>query len=212
MQGANLNGWKVLGFGIKRKSKKMKNNITYLALIICVFLLPSCGVILKKSAPKKEEVEQTQYFLTPVGEVTSYEEDSGIILVRKFGSIKYGDGSVYISTSNNGNSGTIKLTGQGNNLFFAAELLSGKVNVGDTIIRRSLNTRYKAENKGNKTPNNKLKEPVIEKPAEQPITEKLELEPELVLPNHQEILPPPIEEKIVIPVLPAPATEIPSLF
>lgn len=119
-----------------------------------VLTLQSCKIFDRNLNRKKittEEVIQPRYLITAVGKVSSYEESTGIILVRTIGKVSYGDGSAYVTAGENGSSGNIKLTGQGNNLFVAAELQGGIVAVGDAVLRQRLNPAYVEEEENKKT-------------------------------------------------------------
>ena len=52
---------------------------------------------------------------------------------------------VFLVRGAGGTLGTLKLTGQSNKFFIAAEKLSGVVAEGDTVYRRRLNTELEAE-------------------------------------------------------------------
>ncbi len=112
-----------------------------LAITSVSLLLNSCALF-SKDLPVEEPKEEPRYLLTAVGQVNSYEKESGIILVRTYGKIGEGEGTAFISSGPSGSSGNLKFTGQKNHLFAAAELQTGTLEPGDLIYRRRLNPAF----------------------------------------------------------------------
>ena len=89
-----------------------RQEIVLLVLAGCFAIVGCGGAASKPPGVKLLKLEdQPRYLLTAVGEVSSYEPDSGIIMVRKFGGIRPKESDVYITSSTSGNSANISFSG-----------------------------------------------------------------------------------------------------
>ena len=117
--------------------------IKVVVLMVSAYVVTSCTTT--SDIQDVEPVKKQRYVDTICGKVTSYELDSGIVLIQTFGRIKTDTPDVFLVRGAGGTLGTLKLTGQSNKFFIAAEKLSGVVAEGDTVYRRRLNTELEAE-------------------------------------------------------------------
>ena len=115
-----------------------------IAITFASLSLNSCALF-SKTPPVEEPKEEPRYLLTAVGQVNSYEKETGIVLVRTYGNIGAREGTAFISSGPTGSSGNLKFTGQKNHLFAAAELKGGTLEQGDLVYRRRLNPAFKQE-------------------------------------------------------------------
>jgi hypothetical protein len=124
---------------------KRREKVSQLSVLVLLSLVVfACQPIAKSGLPTVPPVkaEQPRYLITTVGQVTSFEKESGIVLVRQYGSIPIKSGDVFLTGGVSGTNGNIMFTGQQNNLFKAAELQSGSLSVGDLVYRRRLNPKF----------------------------------------------------------------------
>lgn len=123
----------------------MRHLAAMLVIVMSFVVLPSCQNI----KPESEELKQTRYIESMVGKVTSYEKDTGIVIVQTFGSFKDQFGDVFLTRGESGRSANIHLTGQSNKFFRAAEFRSGAVEVGDAVFWRRANPNFREDQKPN---------------------------------------------------------------
>lgn len=138
----------------------MGTTLKLISLFTLVIWVTSCGAGTKKIEVSGQK--QPRYFKYLIGKIVSHEKETGIILFRKFGNVNFEDGNAFITEGEDGRVGNIKLTGQGNQLYLAAELQDGKVVEGDIVFRQTLNPHYQED---------KDKELEVIKPKE--LTEKV---------------------------------------
>ena len=107
------------------------------------------------SSKEEEEVEKvkpSRYLDSLCGKVNSYELSTGIVLIQVYGKVDPESPDVYLTRGEGGSVGTLRLTGQANRHFVAAERLSGSVAVGDAVYRRRLNPEFEEENREREIP------------------------------------------------------------
>ena len=104
-----------------------------LCLILAgILLLPSCGLFKKKlkSAPTNPNIRLS-------GRVKSVNKDAQFVLIRRYGAWKVGDGQV-VESRGEGRTANLMPTGERLGEHVAADIRSGKVEVGDGVYIRTL--------------------------------------------------------------------------
>jgi len=121
----------------ERRMNTMKSIIKLCAISSMMWIL-SCT----PKPVEKEEIEQLRYIDTLIGTVSSVEDATNTVLFRSFSTVKPAQTSVYI-VKGNSSLAVIKLTGQSNRYFVAAEKMNGELTEGDAVYKRDVNPNYK---------------------------------------------------------------------
>lgn len=114
--------------------------------MILAISIPMTSCVNRNSGRQGEVKEVPRYNDTVIGKVSSIESVSGIVMIRTFGKVKSQDSDVIFTKGADGITGTVKLSGQSNKFFVAAEYVSGNVVAGDAVYRRRLTRPDKFKN------------------------------------------------------------------
>ena len=134
-----------------------------LSLVSCQHLRPSSTSKTKNTPKKEEKKKEHKVREILIGTVSTHEKKTGIVLLRLFNKTKIRETDVCLIKGMN-TAGNVKLTGQENRFFLAAQYQSGVVEVGDSVFLRRVQfapeEEKKTVNQENPTP-----APPEEKPA-----------------------------------------------
>ncbi len=105
--------------------------------LLLLLLLPSCSLFEKEketASEAEEEKKNTGPERRIVGRIASVSQAGEFVLIQKFGTGSLPKNTIYQSQGPEGRSASLRPSGERVRDFFAADLISGKVEKGDAVV------------------------------------------------------------------------------